>query len=146
MDQVQVFTDENGFLALVGDFDFLHYKSITWLLVVPFLGDGRCGRDRVIDKHGLYEAQPVVSIRHGDRVDVFRSRTDGDAEDQCAMRDPLLKVLGCTPFCIHVVGKEVSRLPCMDDDVRFSYGTAASGPRETNFVFLKVDFLCFHKL
>src|ERR1700759_1638353 len=77
------------------------------------------GADRIPDKHGSDETQAVVAIGHGDFVDEVGGEADGDAEDERAVGDAMLKRLGIAPFFVHMMREKITGLPGMENDVRF---------------------------
>ena len=84
--------------------------------------------DRIPDKDRTDEPEPVIPVSHGGFIDHIRRKTDGDAENKGAMRNPLFKRLCLTPFFVHMMREKISGLTRMKDDIRFGDRAAGSLP------------------
>jgi hypothetical protein len=61
-DQQEMIAGKHRLPALVDHLQALDHESVLGSLVLPFLGDRHPCRDRVTDKDGFDESQPVVAV------------------------------------------------------------------------------------
>src|ERR1022692_5330944 len=95
-------------------------------------------KQRIANENGLDEAQAVIAVGTGYRIHISGCHADGDAEDQCAVRDPLAKRLALAPFGIHVVRVEIAGLARVDDDVGFRDGPAEGFAKRAGLIVFEV--------
>ena len=86
-------------------------------VIVTFLPEGAVN----LSERGIDEAQAVVSVGEGFRVDVPGRQTDCDGENQGAVGDALTEFLSLTPLSIHVMRIKITALAGVQDDVSFGY-------------------------
>jgi hypothetical protein len=79
---------------------------------------------RIANEDGLNEVQPVESVREGFRIDITRSQTHRNSENQSTVRDASAEFLPPTPLSVHVMRIEIAALASVHDDVSFGYSPA----------------------
>ena len=97
-------------------------------LMIALFRDRDLDPDGIANENWLQEAQPVVPVGDGARVHESGCSAYGDAECQRSVGHPLLEILCLAPFRIHVVRKEVARLPGVKHDIRLG-GSCAQASR-----------------
>lgn len=103
---------------LVRDFHRFDHEAKTGFLMIGFTLDLHLCTDGIADKNGADETQPVIAISHSDLVDPIGRQSDGDAENECSMGNAPAKRLGLAPFFVYMMGKKITRLAGVEDDVR----------------------------
>ncbi len=102
-------------------------------------GDRHPGADGIADEHRADEAQPVVAVGEGDRVDQRRGQPDADREHHRAVGDALAERRRPGELGVHVVREEVAGVAGMDDEVGLGDGPAGGLPHIADPVVLEVD-------
>src|SRR3546814_15208564 len=90
--------------------------------------------------HRADEAQPVVTIRHGVRVDRGRGQADADREDHRAVRDALADILRRAPDGIHMMREEIAGMAGVNDEIGFGDRAPETGASRTVFLLLAILF------
>jgi hypothetical protein len=133
-----MFADHYQFPVLVMGFDGFGDQAVAWFFVFGLVADPYGNFYRVTDKDGADKTQAFVSIGHGDFIDMIGRQSDGDTKNEGAMCDPFLKRLCLAPFFIHVMGKEITGLAGMEDDIRFRDGAAGRLPDMVDVELFKI--------
>ena len=138
--------DYNGLIPLVDDLEVLGNHSHLWMLLASGLvGNRHLGTYGVADEYRSNEAQVVIAVREGNRVDERSGEADADAKGEGAMRNPLTELRLFCELGIHVMREEVSCLPRMDDDVGFCDGAPARFSGASDLVIFEIACLFFHE-
>ncbi len=140
----QVFAREDGFATLIEGLAGFNHDSVRGpFRVESFLLDRHNDVDRISDKHRLNETEAVVAIGHSPRIDGVRRESDGDAENQSAVRHALAKWLRAAPFGVHVVGVEIAGLAGVNDNIGLGDRPAARLAALIDRVILKI-LIAYH--
>ena len=71
-------------------------------------------------------------------IDITRTETHGNSENQSAVGDASSEFLSLTPLGIHMMRIEITALPGVQHDVGFGYSPAQSFASRTNLIIFKV--------
>jgi hypothetical protein len=125
--------------ALVADIDRLgHHAVRSPLGMIALVRDPRDRRDRVADMDRPDEAQPVIAIGHGMRVDRCGRQADADREDHRAVRDALADLLRAAPFRVHMMREEIAGMPGMHHEIGLGDRPAERGPPGADLVIFEI--------
>jgi len=137
----QVLASEDDFGALVESLAGFNNDSVRGSFrVVAFFFDRNDRVNRISDKDRLDEAEAIVSIRHGVRINGASRQTYGDTEHERAMGDTLAKWLLAAPFGVHVMRVEIASLTGVEDNIGLSDCPAVSFAAFFERVVLKIPF------
>jgi hypothetical protein len=138
LDEVQVLADQNGLLFLIADLYPFHDDAMFRpLRIFAFLVNGSCHINRVAQENRQDETHVVVAIRHRARIDIARGHSNGDTQNQRAVRDSPPERLCPAPRFIHMMRVEIAGLPGMQNYIRFGNGSAAGSSLIADPVLLK---------
>ena len=116
--QKQMFGHQHCLVALIQHFKRFHNDAVLPALrIVSFLLDMDSGAYGVVQEYRLHEAEAVISITHGARINLARGHAHGNTEDKGPVRHSPTKRLCSAPLSVHVVGIKVARLSRMKNHI-----------------------------
>ena len=136
--QIEMLAGKDDLFFLIEDFYLFNHVAVIRLFgVIPFFSDSGFDGDGVADVDGANEADAIVAVGEGNGVDDVGGHTNGDTENKRTMGDAALEFLGFDPFLVHMVGKKVACLPCVQHDIGFSNSATECFAAFSNFVLFK---------
>jgi len=133
-----VFADHHQLLLLVEGLHGFHHQAITRLLMFFFFLNDDSDPQCIADEDRTDEAQPLISIGHGQLIEGIGCQPYGDAEDQRAMRYSFLEGLCLAPLFIHMMREKIAGLPCMDHNIRLGDCPAGRLSRVVDYEIFKM--------
>ena len=95
--------------------------------------------DGIPYENRMDKAHMVISIGKSSRINQVGSHAHCNGEGECAVGDTFSEFSGFCKFRIHMVGKEVSCLTGMKDNVRFCNGASNGFADASYFIFFKIN-------
>src|ERR1700757_2444074 len=137
---------EHRFAALIDHFACFDDPAKTWPFRVFFLSlDCDARVNRVAYKDRFRETQPVVSVSECNRIDLARRQSDSNRERHGSVSDALTEQGLTRELRVHMMGKEVARVPGMQNEISLGKGPSRGLSLGPDDVVLEVfDF--FHYL
>lgn len=133
-----MFADHYQFIMLVKTFHQLGDNPESRFLMFLLFFIGNLYPDGIMNKNRPGKTKPLIAIGHGDLINQVGSKTDCHCKDQGAMRHPLFKGLGFAPLGIHMMGKKITGLPGVNNNIRFGDGPAKCLADFIYNIFLKI--------
>ena len=136
-----MFAIHHGLAVLVFRFgDFYDPPVVRALRVVRFAADCDGGPYRVARMDRVRKPEPLVAVSECAGIDLRGRQSDANSERHGAVRDGFLEWLGCAEFLIDVMRIIVSRMPGMEDDIRFRDRPAEALAFFANHIVFKILF------